>query len=1709
MNKYINIIIFTVLVFAASAWSQITTQTVEDSTGWMTTDWTESVVLDQFDSSLGRLVSAKLVINVASLQTVKVENLEDREATVTVKGILNVDATLPEGGTPVELQSVATAGEQFYQAWDGSTDYAGGSGRIDEDLVGSSQFNQDRYEKTYTGTDLAQFIGTGTVSVDGNTDAYYNVSGTTGKVSAEVIADANMGVQIVYTYSREADLELSKQLDVSSPEIGDTLTFTLTVNNNGGPLAVDGVVVSDQLPANLSFISSDGDGSYNETTGDWTVGDLAIDESKQIQIKTEVTASGNTENTAEITAASLPDPDSEVNNDNPAEDDQDAVSFDVPPQADLSLEKTVNQTTPNVRDEIEYTLTVTNDGPDAAENIIVTDQLPTGLSFVSDNSGGDYDESTGEWEVGNLNVGESQSIVIRARVTRSGTINNSAEITATDTDDPDSTPNNNLPGEDDQDNVEINVPNAADLSLQKTTSVDSIRAGEEFDFLITITNDGPDAANNVEVTDVLDSRLTLVSSSATQGSYNSSTDIWTVGTVANGATGTLTLTVSADDEYDLPIENTAEVSASDEYDPDSTPGNGDPDEDDQDDSNITSVKYADLQLTKAVDEATPYLGSQVTFTLTLENSGPDPAFNVVVNDVLPAGLSFDSSTPSQGSYNQSTGDWSVGDIAVGTTHTLTITATVDEPDEITNTAQVSSAEPLDPDSEPGNDDPDEDDQDQVTLDPVSIDLDLSKSANQSQYFSNDTVVYTLTLVNNGRKTANNIEITDAIPAGLTVDRVTPSAGNWSAPIWSLDSLNSGATETLSIRAVPNTVGDFDNTAEVTAADEPDVDSTPNNNAPDEDDQDTADITVRELVDLSLQKSVDNASPAVGGQVVFTLTVSNAGPDNATQVVVKDVLPDGLSFVSASPADYDAATHQWTVGSVAGGAQAGIDITARVDRAGVFENTAEVSAQDQEDADSTPDNGDPAEDDQDSAELQAGEADLSLTKSVSADSVMQGVEFDFVVTITNNGPDDVSEVNVTDVLPSGLTLVTGSPDYDENTGVWSVGELADAESKILTLVVQADAAGEYSNTAQVTLSAVRDPDSTPDNNDADEDDQDTADVQVYAPGSIGDYVWADYDGAGDQDAGEPGIENVRVLLLSAAGDTLAETITNSSGGYLFSDLDRGDYSVAIDASTVPANYNLTTTEPLAVNLSPEENYRSADFGYQPEPSSIGDLVWGDLNNNQLFDSENGLSGIELELSQDGSVIATQTTDSNGNYLFETLMPGTFTVNVVESTLPADWELTTANEPLTVNLGAGEDYRDADFGYRPRRAEIGDYVWQDINGDGVQDSNEPGVETVRLILFDDQDQPLDSALTDADGAYLFDDLPPGSFTVRLDTSSIPAQHSPSTPTQVSYELTAGESYPHADFGLFPARVSIGDYVFFDYDQNGTETIGSRREYGFEHVRLILLDSDDTALDSMFSGPDGRYLFTDLPYGDYSVRVDTSTAPDYHTLTSPMLISASLEPGDHYSLADFGFYRYLNAIGDFVYHDQNMDGVHDPNEPPIPGVIIRLLDENGTYIAKQVTGQNGKYLFERLAPKNYQVEIDMSSVPENYQLTTGSAIIDVELQDNDYHYHYDFGLSFDLRTRYPGIGKERKVFAWYEPWYGNAENDSTLRHWAIDYNGGIADTSYWGLFDSHRQRQWEYDILQAWNVGIDAFVVEWHPQDTLYSENYETAGLMGLFG
>lgn len=552
-------------------------------------------------------------------------------------------------------------------------------------------------------------------------------------------------------------------------------------------------------------------------------------------------------------------------------------------------------------------------------------------------------------------------------------------------------------------------------------------------------------------------------------------------------------------------------------------------------------------------------------------------------------------------------------------------------------------------------------------------------------------------------------------------------------------------------------------------------------------------------------------------------------------------------------------------------------------------------------------------------------------------------------------------------------------------------------------------------------------------------------------SIGDLVWNDLDGDGIRDPGEPGIGGVRIDLLGSGPDLVLGTaddvafppqITNAVGAYNFINLPAWTYRVTVDITSPPlAGFGLTTgNNPLTVTLSPGQAFTAADFGFVLRNSSIGDLVWDDLNGDGIPQmGEPGISSatVFIDLNNNNALDTGEpaaTTDANGVYTIPSLAPGTYKVMVDFSTLPAGYVPTTTH-PLTVVLGPNDNRTNVDFGFRldPQNAQMGGRVFDDVFGNGTFDGGDSGLSGINILLTwagqdgifgNADDQNFGPYTTDAAGLWNSPaSLPSGTYQVLVQNP--PTGYVQTTPGGNPRTITLGISQVRTDvdFGYQQRQASIGDRVWHDLDLDGIQDMGEPGLNGV-FVRLRYAGPDgilDTADDVLF-GPittsgDGNYTFTGLGAGTYRVTVDPNSPPlagKGPTTPNPLIVSlAGGSAGDSITNADFGWVSANGAIGDRVFNDLNSDGIQQAGEIGIAGVRVFLdLNNNGVFDAgtdaERITNAFGFYQFTGLLAGTYRVIVDQSTLPSGTTPTVPNPPdVNVTLVTDEVRSNVDFGF------------------------------------------------------------------------------------------------------
>ncbi|HDD5213644.1 TPA: MSCRAMM family adhesin SdrD, partial [Staphylococcus aureus] len=508
-------------------------------------------------------------------------------------------------------------------------------------------------------------------------------------------------------------------------------------------------------------------------------------------------------------------------------------------------------------------------------------------------------------------------------------------------------------------------------------------------------------------------------------------------------------------------------------------------------------------------------------------------------------------------------------------------------------------------------------------------------------------------------------------------------------------------------------------------------------------------------------------------------------------------------------------------------------------------------------------------------------------------------------------------------------------------------------------------------------------------------------EVY---KIGNYVWEDTNKNGIQELGEVGVKGVTVVAYdNKTNKEVGRTITDEKGGYLIPNLPNGDYRV--EFSNLPKGYEVTPSKQgnneeldsnglsSVITVNGKDNL-SADLGIYKPKYNLGDYVWEDTNKNGIQDQdEKGISGVTVTLKdENGNVLKTVTTDADGKYKFTDLGNGNYKV---EFTTPEGYTPTTvtsgsdiekdSNGLTTTGVINGADNMTLDSGfYKTPKYNLGNYVWEDTNKDGKQDSTEKGISGVTVTLKNENGEVLQTTKTDKDGKYQFTGLENGTYKVEFETPS------GYTPTQVGSGTDEGidsngtsttgvikdKDNDTIDSGFYKPTYNLGDYVWEDTNKNGVQ---DKDEKGISGVTVTLKDENDKVLKTVTTDENGKYQFTDLNNGTYKVEFETPSGYTPTSVTSGndtekdsngLTTTGVIKDADNMTL-DSGFYKTPKySLGDYVWYDSNKDGKQDSTEKGIKDVKVTLLNEKGEVIGTTTTDENGKYRFDNLDSGKYKV-------------------------------------------------------------------------------------------------------------------------------------------
>jgi uncharacterized repeat protein (TIGR01451 family) len=603
----------------------------------------------------------------------------------------------------------------------------------------------------------------------------------------------------------------------------------------------------------------------------------------------------------------------------------------------------------------------------------------------------------------------------------------------------------------------------ASIDVDKDADAESVNAGEQIGFSVTVTNTGNNTALGVGFTDALPGGAGVDWTIETQsggfsisGSPQAESLVFSPTSLAAGASATVHVvsntTKLSCGEYDNTASVTTTNDGSDEA------------------SASTEVLCAEIDVDKEADAASVNAGEQIGFTVTISNNGDGLATGLAFTDALPGGDGVDWTIESQSGGFSISGSPQAESLVFAPTsiagnssawvHVVSAT-TADSCGEYDNTASVTT----------GNDGSDEA---SATTEVLCADIDVDKDADAAQVNAGDQIGFTVTISNDGEGDATGLAFTDALPGGDGIDwTIESQSGGFSISgspqaeslVFAPTTLAAGASAWVHI--VSNTTaascGKYDNTASVTTGN---------------DGSDEASASTEVLCgQINVEKTADAASVNAGEEIGFTVTLTNSGEGLLTGLAFTDALPggDGVSWSIESQSGGFSITGTapnqnlvYAPTSLAAGVSAWVHIVSATtaDSCGEYDNTASIA---------TGNDGS----DEASASTDVLCAEIDVEKTADAASVEAGEQIGFTVTLSNGGDGLAKGLAFTDALPGGAGV---SWSIESQSGGFSITGTAPNQSLVYTPTTMAagasawvhivsattaDSCGLYDNTASVT------------------------------------------------------------------------------------------------------------------------------------------------------------------------------------------------------------------------------------------------------------------------------------------------------------------------------------------------------------------------------------------------------------------------------------------------------------------------------------------------------------------------------------------------------------------------------------------------------------------------------------------------------------------
>lgn len=541
-----------------------------------------------------------------------------------------------------------------------------------------------------------------------------------------------------------------------------------------------------------------------------------------------------------------------------------------------------------------------------------------------------------------------------------------------------------------------------------------------------------------------------------------------------------------------------------------------------------------------------------------------------------------------------------------------------------------------------------------------------------------------------------------------------------------------------------------------------------------------------------------------------------------------------------------------------------------------------------------------------------------------------------------------------------------------------------------------------------------------------------------------------------DIGEPTLAGWPIKLMDAGSNVLLQITTDQSGAYSFTNLPAGAYIVGEDQQNLSQTYPQTLTHSL--NLQQNQTVSGLNFGNvnlsTGEDTRLCGTKYLDVNQNGVLDpADTPLSGWVIHIRDlSGNIVSTTTTNSKGEFCFQHIVPGNYTV--CEENQSGYVQLfPTQNACHNIVLISGSYLLNINFlnGKAQEPGRICGYKFLDENCDGKWGKGEPGLADWKIELVDANGNVVATTSTDADGKYCFDKVEPGNYSVREVQQPGYTQSYPN-PYAHQVAIAYGEHYKNLNFGN--CKETVGTALLCgkkmqDFNCNGK--IDSN-DVGIEGWKIHIENSTAGTSTTVETNPDGTWCLEVKP-GKYVVTEEHVSGWVQTYPVSPQDYIITVSAGDVYNNLVFlnCKEKLQGSICGRKFRDLACKGVNEPIYPGLSGWVIELRDASGTVIQTATTNASGGYCFKELGQGTYSVlEQQQAGWTQTYPQSGSHSIQVTSL--TEHHVDIDFGNCKEDTTSHTGCSLDPACLA-------NSLNISTgVNHnTGALYSTGVQDAFY----------------------------------------------------